>query len=130
MSESEPRPKKDGRGGAGRGQGRKKRVKPQERSGPLVTGSVAEKRNLCQRALDVMDDPKWSHCTEATINPCMLCLLVWDARKKDTNRHWTVEMAQGKAVHHVNHMHDKPIEHNVTISIAETIQKARKRAGK
>lgn len=36
----------------------------------------------------------------------------------------------GNCVDTVNHIHDKPIEMNVTVSLAEAIQKARKRAAK
>ena len=38
------------------------------------------------------------------------------------------EKRDGTAVRNLNHMHDKPIEMNVTLSLAEAIQKARKRA--
>lgn len=36
---------------------------------------------------------------------------------------------EGRPVQNVNHLHDKPIEMNVTLSLAEAVQKARKRAG-
>jgi hypothetical protein len=39
------------------------------------------------------------------------------------------DKAYGRAVHTVNHLHDKPIEMNVTVTLSEAIQKARKRAG-
>jgi hypothetical protein len=35
----------------------------------------------------------------------------------------------GNCVDTVNHLHDKPIEMTVTVSLAEAVQKARKRAG-
>ena len=38
------------------------------------------------------------------------------------------DRAYGRPVDTVNHLHDKPIEMNVTVSLAEAIQKARKRA--
>lgn len=37
------------------------------------------------------------------------------------------DRAYGRPVDTVNHLHDKPIEMNVTVSLAEAIQKARKR---
>jgi hypothetical protein len=38
------------------------------------------------------------------------------------------DRAYGRPVDTVNHVHDKPLEVNMTVSLAETIQKARKRA--
>ncbi|HUD64700.1 MAG TPA: hypothetical protein VMQ17_08985 [Candidatus Sulfotelmatobacter sp.] len=38
------------------------------------------------------------------------------------------DRAYGRPVDTVNHLHDKPLEVNMTVSLAETIQKARKRA--
>ena len=38
--------------------------------------------------------------------------------------------AHGNCVDTVNHIHDKPIEMNVTVSLSEAIQKARKRVAK
>jgi hypothetical protein len=35
----------------------------------------------------------------------------------------------GNCVDTVNHLHDKPLELNVTVSLAEAVQRARKRAG-
>jgi hypothetical protein len=37
------------------------------------------------------------------------------------------DRAYGRPVDTVNHVHDKPLEVNMTVSLAETIQKARKR---
>jgi hypothetical protein len=41
---------------------------------------------------------------------------------------YLTDRRDGKAVQTVNHVHDKPIEMNVTVSLAESVQKARKRA--
>src|ERR1700690_1180745 len=38
------------------------------------------------------------------------------------------DRADGKPVDTVNHLHDKPIDINVNVSLSEAIQKARKRA--
>lgn len=39
------------------------------------------------------------------------------------------DRAYGRPVDTVNHLHDKPIEMNLTVTLSEEIQKARKRAG-
>lgn len=44
----------------------------------------------------------------------------------DTLKYLT-DRRDGKAVHTVNHLHDKPIVHEVNISLSEALQKARKR---
>lgn len=41
---------------------------------------------------------------------------------------YLTDKRDGKSVITVNHLHDKPIEMNLTVSLSETIQKARKRA--
>src|ERR1039458_8555461 len=38
-------------------------------------------------------------------------------------RKYLYDKRDGKAVHTVNHLHDKPIQHEVTISIAEVVRK-------
>ena len=43
-------------------------------------------------------------------------------------RKYLYDKRDGKAVHTVNHLHDKPIEMNVNLVLSEAIQKARKRA--
>lgn len=56
---------------------------------------------------------------------------LWDATnasiRLDTRR-YLYDQRDGKARNTVNHLHDKPIEHNVTVSYSDVIQKARKRA--
>jgi len=39
------------------------------------------------------------------------------------------DRAHGRPVDTVNHLHDKPIEMNLTVTLSEEIQNARKRAG-
>ncbi len=41
-----------------------------------------------------------------------------------------LDRRDGLPMRTVNHLHDKPIEMNVTVSLSETIQKARQRAAK
>lgn len=42
-------------------------------------------------------------------------------------RKYLYDKRDGKAVHTVNHLHDKPIQHEVIISIAEVVRKVRER---
>ena len=120
------------RGGKREGAGRRKEVKPQEVSGPL-----AAKRNLCQEVIDALNDPNFKHCPPDSKTKCLKCLIVEDCRELGSNGHaqrrWVTEMAQGKAVHHVNHMHDKPLEVNATLTLGEgmklAMQKAEERLG-
>src|ERR1700690_1979509 len=51
-----------------------------------------------------------------------------DEREQLDTKRYLYDKRDGKAVHTVNHLHDKPIEMNLTLSLAETVQKARKRA--
>ena len=43
-------------------------------------------------------------------------------------RKYLYDKRDGKAVHTVNHLHDKPIEMNVTFSLSDRIKRARERA--
>lgn len=53
-----------------------------------------------------------------------------DARLEFDVLKYLTDRRDGKAVQTVNHLHDKPIEMDVTVmSLADAIQKARKRAG-
>ena len=42
-------------------------------------------------------------------------------------RKWLYDQGHGQSIRTVNHLHDKPIEMNVNVSLAEAVQKARKR---
>ena len=50
-----------------------------------------------------------------------------DQRVRFDALRYLTDRRDGRAVQTVNHVHDKPIEMNVTVSLAEAIQKARKR---
>lgn len=83
------------------------------------------KSEILLEALNRPADPKdsyqvqeWRKLTEAQ-----------DLNVRATYRWKLTEHAWGRAVHTVNHLHDKPIEMNVTVTLSEAIQKARKRAG-
>lgn len=49
------------------------------------------------------------------------------AQESKDLRKWLYDKRDGKPVQTVNHLHDKPIEMNVNVSLAEAVQKARKR---
>lgn len=65
---------------------------------------------------------------------CWKCLWKRDAERGDQvglhARKYLWDRRDGKPVDTVNHLHDKPIEMNVTVSLSEAIQKARKRVAK
>jgi len=52
-------------------------------------------------------------------------------RESSDLRKWLYDKRDGKAVHTVNHLHDKPIEHSITLNLSErfriAMQKAEKR---
>ena len=55
--------------------------------------------------------------------------LWWSAEQRvklDTRKYW-YDKRDGKAIHTVNHLHDKPIDVNVNVSIAEIVRKVRER---
>jgi hypothetical protein len=55
---------------------------------------------------------------------------LWNAQdlriRLDTRKFW-YDKRDGKAIHTVNHLHDKPIEMNVNLSIADVVRKVRER---
>lgn len=64
---------------------------------------------------------------------CQLCrwwgyLTAQDLRLRFDADKYLEDRANGKPVQTVNHIHDKPIEIHATVSLAEAVQKARKRA--
>jgi hypothetical protein len=64
---------------------------------------------------------------------CELCtwwelLRAADQRLRFDVLKYLTDRRDGKPVQTVNHVHDKPIDVNLTVSLAETIQKARQRA--
>ena len=106
------------KGGARAGAGRK--AKP--RLPALETANRAiqllEALNRPANEKDSYEIKRWRLLTEA-----MDLRIQLDARTRLDDK------AYGRAVHTVNHLHDKPIEMNVTVTLSEAIQKARKRAG-
>lgn len=54
----------------------------------------------------------------------------WDSLNQDialNARKYLYDKRDGQAVRTINHLHDKPIDMNVTISIAEIVRKVRER---
>lgn len=116
--------KPQGRGGSGRGQGRKKREAPPEkldgrsRSGQNRAGELLTALNsLPPKKGDTIEVAGWRRFWDSMDHHIAL-----DARK------YLYDKDGGKAIQTVNHLHDKPIEHNHTVSIRGTLEKALQRA--
>lgn len=106
------------RGGRRPGAGRKK-IKPE----------AAANKNLATRILNLAQKP--IHAKDCRCEECWWWdkLNCGDQRVELEAGKYLTDKRDGKPVQTVNHVHDKPIEMNVNISLAETIQKARARAG-
>ena len=100
------------RGGARAGAGRKKVERP-------VDGNLARKLKAQIKA-----EEKWLRIIE--IETALLEQNKTEPLKRTLM--YLDDRDLGKPVDTVNHVHDKPIEMNVTLSLAEAVQKARKRA--
>ena len=104
------------RGGARPGAGR--RPKPKVES--VVDKSAAAKLIALLNAPAKTDEPVeikgWRDLWNAQ-----------DLRVRLDTRKYLYDKRDGKAVHTVNHLHDKPIEMNVNLSIAEVVRKVRER---
>jgi hypothetical protein len=120
------------RGGSRKGAGRKK-VEPEQKP------DTAPNKNLATEILESLKipDAEWKKThpdhprvgtAEAKPCECEICLWRFWARRDRGALEYLWNRRDGKPVHIVNHLHDKPIEHTVTVALAETIQKARKRA--
>lgn len=109
-----------GRGGPRPGAGRKKREKPPHVADKNAAGRIID-------ALNSMDPKRWEDPEVAgwaglwwSLNPGI---------RLDT-RKYLYDKRDGKAVHTVNHMHDKPMEHLVTHTISERMKLALEKAEK
>lgn len=105
------------RGGARANAGRKPKPKLPSIESKTYGQELLDALNRPAQPNDSYPVKQWRKFTEAAD-----LRIGMDARGKVEDR------ALGKAVHIVNHLHDKPIEMNVTVSLAETVEKARKRA--
>lgn len=106
------------RGGSRPGAGRKAKPKPDAVADRTAAARLIEKLNSIPTEDEDPEVAGWRG--------------LWDALSPSVRletRKYLYDKRDGKAVHTVNHLHDKPIEHNVTVSYFEVIQKARKRAG-
>ena len=102
------------RGGARPGCGAKKKLKP-----PGSESAAAQRRSKAIYDAHVRPaDPKDS-----------LEIQIWRGIVAHEPAYlWKMfEHGEGRAVHTVNHLHDKPIEMNVNLNLAERIASARKK---
>lgn len=120
-------PKK--KGGARANSGRKKREAPVE----LIDGRTVTGKDHAQLLIDQLNadyNPKKPETIEVAG-----WRRLWDSLDKRIaleTRRYLYDKAKGKAVVTVNHLHDKPIEHNHTVNLSErfriAMQKAEERA--
>lgn len=107
-----------GRGGSRPGAGRKPKPKLPAIDTRARGLTLLDALNRPAELTDSYEVQQWRILTEAQ-----------DLRVRLDARTRIDDKAHGRAVHTVNHLHDKPIEMNVTVTLSEAIQKARKRAG-
>ncbi len=116
-------PKK--KGGARPGAGRKKQVAPVQ----LIDGRTVTGKDYAQQLIDKLNapfDPKKPESLEVAG-----WRRLWDSLDKRIaleTRRYLYDKAKGKAVITVNHLHDKPIEHNVNVSLSERFRLAMQKA--
>lgn len=107
-------PKKlSGRGGAGRGQGRKKQERP-------VDGNLARKIKAKIKA-----EEKWLRVIELATKKAETTLNTADLRNA---LEYLDNRDLGTCVDTVNHLHDKPIDMNVTLSLGAGMKLAMQKA--
>lgn len=58
---------------------------------------------------------------------CEICLWRWHAKADRGALEYLWNRRDGKPVHIVNHLHDKPIEMNVNVKLSEIIRQVRER---
>lgn len=104
------------KGGARPGAGRKKVNRPPPVGDKCAAAKIIDALNKPQSRDEPYEIQKFRAIENAGIRESL------DLRK------WLYDKRDGKPVQTVNHVHDKPIDINVTMNLSETIQKARKRA--
>lgn len=104
------------RGGARPNAGRRRVEKPP---------SVADK-NAAAKLIEVLNKPPGPHDSEE-IKGWRSLWNAQDLRIKLDTRKYLYDKRDGKPVQTVNHLHDKPIEMNVTHSMAEIVREVRQR---
>jgi|SRR5882724_503747 len=105
------------KGGKRPGAGRKPKPKVASIADRAHAGWLIEKLNSLPEPNEPIEVAGWRGLWDST-----------DARIRLDTRKYLYDQRDGKARNTVNHLHDKPIEHNVTVSYSDVIQKARKRA--
>jgi len=114
---------KKGKGGARPGAGRKKAAAPVQ----VIDGRTVAGHEHAQWIIDRLNapfDPKKETLELAGWRR------LWDSLDKRIAlecRRYLYDRAKGKATITVNHLHDKPIEMNVNVSMAEIVREVRQR---
>lgn len=105
------------RGGARPGAGRKKKDRPPSVADKTAAAKLIEALNAPKLPRESSEIAGWRELWDAQ-----------DLRVRLDTRKYLYDKRDGKAVHTVNHLHDKPIEMNVTHSLGERMMKAMEKA--
>ncbi len=109
------------RGGARPNAGRK----PKPKVEPVGDKSAAAR--VIAALERASDDPRTWAALPPEIRGWAPLWFAQDLRVRLDTRKYLYDKRDGKAVHTVNHLHDKPLDVNVNISIAEVVRKVRER---
>ena len=113
------------KGGARPGSGRRKREAPVE----IIDGRTVTGKDHAQYLIDQLNadyDPRKLESIEVAG-----WRRLWDSLDKRIaleTRRYLYDKAKGKAVITVNHLHDKPIEHTMTLTVSERLRLAMEKA--
>lgn len=120
------------KGGARPGAGRRKKEKPVDLDARSAAGKkritrIIEALNQAPKIVKLPDGTKVHVDDDYEISQFRK---IDDAGVRESLdlRKWLYDKEDGKAVQTVNHLHDKPIEHNVTMSLGEGMRLAMKKA--
>jgi hypothetical protein len=117
------------RGGKRANAGRKKRERPPEQ----IDARGTQGQNRAARIIDQLNEaPKGKYNADSKTwsgdsYEIQRFRQLDDSSQSLDLRKWLYDKADGKAVQTVNHLHDKPIEMNVNVSMAELVRKVRQR---
>lgn len=115
------------KGGARPGAGRKRQAAPVQ----IIDGRTVEGKDFAQQLIDRLNapfDPKKPESLEVAG-----WRRLWDSLDKRIAlecRRYLYDKAKGKAMITVNHLHDKPIEHNVNLNLSDRFRLAMQKAEK
>lgn len=107
-----------GPGGSRPGAGRKKKER---------LPNVGDK-SAAARILEALNRP--AHSSDSYETQCFRAIDNAGPRESADLRKWLYDKRDGKAVHTVNHLHDKPQEHLVTLNLSERLRIAMEKATK